>query len=563
MTAKDFLTSCISCGTCVEACPFLSEYGTPDTIIKEKPLSAFLCTNCKACDSLCPQLLSPSEALRETKYKEIKEGNLSEKIKTALRSAEAFAKRGHRFPLSYYQKADIVFWPGCSLSGSNPKLVKDLTKTLSSILNRKIGLVLDCCFDPLYQMGDIDGLKRGFDTIKERIKKHEIKHIITGCGNCKKIFSLFMPEIKISHILNILINEDNSVLNLPPFLSDNIFVHHPCPAFRFDETRQAVTKFIKNTSNYQEIDRPHCCGLGGGLSSIDNALSNKFNEKIIEKAKNASIITYCMGCKNYFLKKGKEAYHMLEFVGNAKPLKQPISSTKKWVNRFILSAGQHFKSKKVLTAFVVIILIVLTTYLRKEGIITPEAIMGYIKEHKVTAPLLFILIYAIGPSLFIPSLPLTLGAGFLWGPFWGVLFSITGATVGASVAFLISRYIIGDIIKEKFSYSRWQWLKEKVERHGWKAVAFSRLVPIFPFPVLNYIFGITPIPFIHYLWSTFVFMLPACIAYVAFGSSMGELILKGNIKGLITGILIATIALILPLAFKPIIKKVFPPKDAP
>ena len=120
---------------------------------------------------------------------------------------------------------------------------------------------------------------------------------------------------------------------------------------------------------------------------------------------------------------------------------------------------------------------------------------------------------------------------------------------------------MGETLKEKFSYSRWAWLKEKVERHGWKAVAFSRIVPIFPFPVLNYLFGITPIPFLHYLWSTFVFMLPACIAYVAFGSSMGELILKGNIKGLVIGILIATIALLLPLALKPFFKKVFPKKN--
>jgi uncharacterized membrane protein YdjX (TVP38/TMEM64 family) len=200
------------------------------------------------------------------------------------------------------------------------------------------------------------------------------------------------------------------------------------------------------------------------------------------------------------------------------------------------------------------------TYLRKLGYISPESLFEFISTYKILAPALFIFLYSIGPSLFIPSLPLTIGAGFLWGPFWGVVFSITGATLGASVAFLIARYILGDAIKERFSYSRWQWLKGKVERHGWKAVAFSRIVPIFPFPVLNYLFGITPIPFLHYLWSTFVFMLPACIAFVAFGSSMGELILKGNIEGLIIGILIATAALLLPLLFKPIVKKVFPEK---
>jgi uncharacterized membrane protein YdjX (TVP38/TMEM64 family) len=81
-----------------------------------------------------------------------------------------------------------------------------------------------------------------------------------------------------------------------------------------------------------------------------------------------------------------------------------------------------------------------------------------------------------------------------------------------------------------------------------------------PFPILNFMFGVTPIPFFHYLWATFVFMLPACIAYVAFGSSMGELLLKGNIKGLIIGILIASVAMLLPFVLKPLLKKVNPPK---
>ena len=213
-------------------------------------------------------------------------------------------------------------------------------------------------------------------------------------------------------------------------------------------------------------------------------------------------------------------------------------------------------NKKLFLGLSVILLIITTTYLRKNGYISSDGIMEFLQRYKIAAPLLFIIIYTIGPSLFIPSLPLTLGAGFLWGPFWGVIFSITGATLGASVAFLIARYLLCNSIKERFGYSRWKWLKEKVEKNGWKAVAFSRLVPVLPFPVLNYLFGITPISFLHYLWSTFVFMLPACIAYVAFGSSMGEMILKGNFKGLITGIVIASAALLLPIAIKPLLKKI-------
>lgn len=297
------------------------------------------------------------------------------------------------------------------------------------------------------------------------------------------------------------------------------------------------------------------------MSSLSKDLSDTFTERIIKASKEKPIITYCMGCKSRFIQKGKKAYHMLEFLPSMKPIEKPVSSMKKWTHRLILSMNQRFMSRKFFLGVAVILLILLTTYLRKSGYISTDGIFEFLHTHKVAAPLFFILIYAIGPSLFIPSLPLTLGAGFLWGPFWGVVFSITGATSGATVAFLIARYLMADTIRKRFGYDRWEWLQEKVEKHGWKAVAFARLLPVLPFPILNYLFGVTPVPFFHYVWSTFVFMLPACIAYVAFGSSMGELILKGNIKGLIIGILVASAALLLPFALKPMVKKVSHSKD--
>jgi uncharacterized membrane protein YdjX (TVP38/TMEM64 family)/Fe-S oxidoreductase len=558
MTVENFLNNCISCGICQSACPFLEQYGTPEIIIKEKPSLSFLCTTCRACDSFCPQYLEPSNALLETKQKLVKERNIPESVKIALNSSRGFVNRGHSFPFSHYPDTDTVFWPGCSLAGSNPKIVKKILSILNKSLNKKVGLALDCCSDPLYQMGDSESVEKITEDIRYRFKKHGINYVITGCVNCKKIFSLHFPEIRTEHILEVI---PKDYINIEKLKNDKLFIHHPCPSFRFRKIHENLKDFYIDSNKISEINNPSCCGLGGGLSSIDKELSDKFTERIFEKSEDSKIITYCMGCKNNFLKKNRKTYHFLEFIPDIKAITKPVSSKKKWLNRFLLSMNQMLNAKKMVMALAVVALIFLATKLRQKGVITPESIFGFIQRYKITAPLFFILIYAVGPSLFIPSLPLTLGAGFLWGPFWGVVFSITGATLGASIAFLISRYILGDTLKEKFSYSRWAWLKEKVERHGWKAVAFSRIVPIFPFPVLNYLFGITPIPFLHYLWSTFVFMLPACIAYVAFGSSMGELILKGNIKGLVIGILIATIAMLLPLALKPFIKKVFPKKD--
>lgn len=545
-----FLENCTSCRACTEACPFLEKSGSPDTIISSMSEDVFLCANCKACDRLCPSGLTPSEALHNLKQVLIKTNNISNKIKNLIQSSRAFTMRGHRFPFAYYASCEIAFWPGCSLAGTSPALVNNILKSLKNNYP-KIDLILDCCFDPLFHNGDLDAVQLASARIKERLKNHGIKKLILGCTNCKKIFSLFMPEIKTWHILEIIEEKNKTPLDIK-----DIHLHHPCPSFRFDNVRQKAEALISSSAKLiSQSTLPSCCGLGGGSHALSEELSEKFADKVIHNSREAPIVTYCMGCKNKFLKKGKEVYHILEMITDAKPIKKPVSGRRKWVNRFFLATGQRLKNKRFLLGIGVIMAIIIATYLRKIGYISGESLLEFIKQYKLIAPALFIAIYAIGPSIFIPSLPLTLSAGFLWGPFWGVVFSITGATIGASVPFLTSRYILGDAIRERFSYARWQWLKEMVEKHGWKAVAFTRIVPIFPYPVLNYLFGITPIPFLHYVSSSFVFMLPACIAYVAFGSSMGELILKGNIKGLVTGILIATAALLLPFALRSLFKK--------
>jgi len=554
---NEFLKTCENCSRCKKVCPFLDTYGTPDKIILETPEKVFFCSNCKACDTVCKGKLNPSDALFEIKSQLLRNGTYPVEVRNALHSANGYAMRGHKLPFVFYSSSDTVFWPGCGLAGTSPEVVRKTVRFLSNHLNKKVGLVLDCCFDPLYQLGDVDSAKKAAERIKDRLEKHKVSYVITGCTNCRKALSLHLPDIKVEHVLEVL--HESFELRTPNSELRTFFIHHPCPSFRSDKIRQNAKAILQSDNG--ENSRPTCCGHGGGISSLSPDLSEKFTDKVIKASKGNPVVTYCMGCKGKFLEKGQKAYHLLELMTGVKPIEKPVSSGKKWVNRFFLAFGQKFNFKKLLFGSIVILLILLTAYLRKQGYISTEGILNFIKQYKVAAPLLFISIYAIGPSLFIPSLPLTLGAGFLWGPFWGVVFAITGATTGSSVAFLISRYLMADTIKKRFGYDKWTWLKEKVEKHGWKAVAFARLLPVLPFPVLNYMFGVTPISFLHYLWATFVFMMPACIAYVAFGSSMGELLLKGNVKGLVIGILIASVAMLLPFALKPLVKKVTSPRD--
>jgi uncharacterized membrane protein YdjX (TVP38/TMEM64 family) len=165
------------------------------------------------------------------------------------------------------------------------------------------------------------------------------------------------------------------------------------------------------------------------------------------------------------------------------------------------------------------------------------------------APFIYMLIYALAPSLLLPGLPITLAGGILFGPFWGVVYAITGATIGACIAFLVARYVARDWVERKLRGPQWRRLDEGVEKHGWKVVAFTRLIPLFPFNLLNYAFGLTRIKFLHYAVATFFCMLPACIAFIVFSSSLLD-VLKGRISlTFVAGLVLVILVSLMPFLY--------------
>ena len=179
-----------------------------------------------------------------------------------------------------------------------------------------------------------------------------------------------------------------------------------------------------------------------------------------------------------------------------------------------------------------------------------EKLQAFISSYGILAPAIYILFYALAPVLFLPGLPITIIGGVLFGPVWGVVYAITGATIGASLAFLVARYGARDWVAAKLTGPKWERLDNEVAQHGWKVVAFTRLIPVFPFNLLNYAFGLTRIPFIHYVAASFVCMLPACIAFIVFSSSLLEL-LRGTVSPTaLLGIVLMVLVSLIPVAYR-------------
>ncbi len=132
------------------------------------------------------------------------------------------------------------------------------------------------------------------------------------------------------------------------------------------------------------------------------------------------------------------------------------------------------------------------------------------------APILFVVLYAIATVLFVPGSVLTVAGGALFGPVWGTLWNLIGATLGATLAFMIARYVASDWVAARAG-DRLARLIRGVEEEGWRFVAFVRLVPLFPFNLVNYAFGLTRIGLREYILASFVCMAPGALAYTYLG----------------------------------------------
>jgi uncharacterized membrane protein YdjX (TVP38/TMEM64 family) len=149
-------------------------------------------------------------------------------------------------------------------------------------------------------------------------------------------------------------------------------------------------------------------------------------------------------------------------------------------------------------------------------LLQPATIERELQRFGGWAPILFLLLYTLATVLFVPGSLLTVAGGALFGPIWGTLWNLTGATLGATLAFLVARYVASDWVAAR-SGERLGRLVRGVEEEGWRFVAFVRLVPLFPFNLMNYAFGLTRLRLRDYVLASFLCMAPGALAYTYLG----------------------------------------------
>ena len=198
----------------------------------------------------------------------------------------------------------------------------------------------------------------------------------------------------------------------------------------------------------------------------------------------------------------------------------------------------------VVVAIIGIVAVVLRHYGVTESIQSVSEIKEKVDGFGVIAPLVYIVLYIMATVFLIPALAMTSLAGVAFGPVLGVVYVSIASVIGASVAFLIARYAAREMVEQWVARNeQLQKIDAGVEQHGWRMVMITRLVPLFPFNLQNYAYGLTRIRFFTYFFVSWLCMLPGTIAYVQVGGALisGE----GDLKKTTFYLAIAAILIVL------------------
>jgi len=181
------------------------------------------------------------------------------------------------------------------------------------------------------------------------------------------------------------------------------------------------------------------------------------------------------------------------------------------------------------------------------GQLDPAVIEEAIRSLGAWGPVAHVALFALGTVLFVPGALFGLAGGVLFGPVWGTLLNLAGATLGATAAFLVARYVAADWVRQKAG-ARLARLIAGVEAEGWRFVALTRLVPLVPFNLLNYALGLTRIHVASYALTSLVCMAPGALAYTWLGYA-GREAMAGNDAAIRYGL--AGLGLLAAVAFVP------------
>ena len=187
-------------------------------------------------------------------------------------------------------------------------------------------------------------------------------------------------------------------------------------------------------------------------------------------------------------------------------------------------------SRKALLLFIALLAVALFFWLDLGSYLTlgslkanRQALVDFYATHRLATVAGFMAVYIIQTALSLPGAAiLSLAAGAIFGSLMGTVYAVTSASIGATLAFLVTRYLLRDLVLRRFG-SRLEGMNRELEQRGFNYLLFLRLVPIFPFFLINLAAGLTQLPLRTFVFGTLIGIIPGGFVFVNAGASLATI----------------------------------------
>jgi uncharacterized membrane protein YdjX (TVP38/TMEM64 family) len=186
------------------------------------------------------------------------------------------------------------------------------------------------------------------------------------------------------------------------------------------------------------------------------------------------------------------------------------------------------KSKTTILAIALFCIIATVAGIYLLGGINQQELQLWLQKMGVWAPIIYIFIYSIATILILPSTPLNLSGGAIFGSIWGTIWTSIAAVLAAVLSFWFSRTIGRKLVEQKLA-GKWQSLDREMEQGGFFYMFAIRLLPLIPYGMVNFAAGLTSIKFRDYLFGTLLGTVPGILPFVMMGAGLTALKQKGDV----------------------------------
>lgn len=321
------------CSQCVTHCTFLQAYVEhyPYTekelvrLLQERgessPLLPYSCHFCGLCQAVCPKDLHAGEACLDWRRRLVLQGKgplpqhqgIQNYVKWGTSPYFALAR-----PDPGSGKAERVFFPGCSLPGYSPHLVRAAYDYLRQRLPHT-GIILNCCGAPSDLLGEEPVAERVLAQVSGEMERLGAGELIAACTHCLHTIKAHRPEINTRSLYEVMVE-----LGLPEApratRGQRFHVQDACGARGIPEIHAAVRRLLQGLGHKLE-EMPHsgersiCCGAGGMVPAVDPELARKMTAFRLAEATH-DLVTYCATCRATLAQAGHPALHLLELIFN-------------------------------------------------------------------------------------------------------------------------------------------------------------------------------------------------------------------------------------------------------